>query len=336
LKKLIVFLSALVILVFLIPGCTYPETSPAETPAKNQTNETSLPQELFLDSDGDGMNDWFEANIAHYDPNVPNDRYFILFFRMMEYSEGTRENRDVHLPAQFLIEEGKVPPENIIKMTQGEATASALKSAIEQVAKKSDKNDLVFLSINTHGYNVNSFSASENNPHGIPVESYQMIGQWLGQIEAKAVIVSMSFCGDGEAVPILREGPCPRVIYLHAGGWFLHMLGLNPGYSKKIATYYGNDPYVSVGEVADCLDDQLVYLSDWNITRERKNAKRIVTYKKEGNYHKVDESKAKLLATDPSGYVRVEIESSLYPWSAMVDPSNIAYEIYLTDYKIPS
>ena len=329
-KKLIIFLIVFLFLASFVSACAKPSS---ETPTQETPAPTSDPS-FYLDSDGDGMSDWFEENIA-YNPDVSNDRYFILFYHY-DYIESS----DIDLPAQFLIEKGKVPPENIFKLAQEEATASALQNAIEQIAEKSDRNDIVYLGITAHGPGTIgvtlldvSFCAADR------CIKYVELNEWLNQIEAKALILSISSCGDELAVPVLKEGSCPRIVYLHAGGEFLRMFGfgVNDDAAQAIVTYsYSNDPYISVGEAADYLDDQRVYLSDWNITRERKNAKRIATYKKESGYHVPDESKAKILAIDSSGYVRAEIESDQYPYTALVDPFNIAYEIFLTDYKIPS
>jgi hypothetical protein len=338
LKKLII--AVLIVAIALIATHIFGSNDPSTPPTQDNPAESGIPPEILVDTDGDGFNDWFETNIAGYHPNTPNERYFILFLG----PPGPRDldpqrdaNDAINLPAQFLIEKGEVPPENIFKLAQEEATASALQDAIEQIGEKSDKNDIVYLDIAAHGpgtIGVTPLDVGFCAADGYI--KYVELNEWLNQIEAKVLILSISSCGDELAVPVLEEGPCPRIIYLHAGGgWFLHMLGLNADYSQEITTYYSNDPYISIGEAADCLDDQRVYLSGWNITRERKNAKRIATYKRESGYQVPDESKVKILVTDSSGYVRIEIDSSQYSYTALVDPSNIAYEIYLTDYKIP-
>jgi len=318
LEKKVIQILLIVCLVFtLVLGSCTPKQSENPVPEPIEPTEPSLPSELFLDSDGDGFNDWFEMNIAHYDPSIPNDRYFILFYRVMdalEYDpEGTIESRGLDLPIQFLTEKGNVPSENIIRLTQEEATTSALKNTIEQVAKKSDENDLVYVQISAHGNGSGSTLTTVSFLADKWIK-YTTFNEWLDQIEAKAVILTISSCGCEKAVSVLKKGSCPRVIYLYGNYMFIKTLGAKLDCAEIADNRYGNnDGYVSIGEMADYQDDEFNYQSDWNILRKRRKMRK-----------------------DPKWISQETIEVEGYYPSRMIDASNIAYQIYLTDYKIPN
>ena len=54
-----------------------PATAPeANVSADTTTNESKAEIEK-IDTDGDGMSDWFEENYTHTDPKVANDKYLI-------------------------------------------------------------------------------------------------------------------------------------------------------------------------------------------------------------------------------------------------------------------
>jgi len=298
-KKLIVFLIVFLFLASFVSACAKPSS---ETPTQETPAPTSDPS-FYLDSDGDGMNDWFEENVAGYDSTIPNNRYVILFSRFDE--DPGIYAYDIDEPYQFFTERGKIPSENIIRLYSEEATGPNLKNATEQVAKKADENDIVFLYIQTHGYTIASFSASENNPSGDMIKSYQMIDQWLDEINAKVVIVTIMACGSTEFSFPLKDGPCPRIVFVNSAGEFIGMLGEIPEYAFAADTKYGdNNGYVSIKEIADVLD----YDPFWGGDRGRL-------------YQTYDELYAK-------GRSFVEAEGC----SKMSDTSNIASKIYLTDY----
>ena len=66
-KKLIVFLIVFLFLASFVSACAKPSS---ETPTQETPAPTSDPS-FYLDSDGDGMNDWFEENVAGYDSTIP-------------------------------------------------------------------------------------------------------------------------------------------------------------------------------------------------------------------------------------------------------------------------
>ena len=300
-KKLIVFLVVFLFLASFVSACAPSSEIPTqETPAS-----TSDPS-FYLDSDGDGMNDWFEENVAGYDSTIPSNRYVILFSRFDEDPGIYAYNIDE--PYQFFTERGKIPSENIIRLYSEEATGPNLKNAIELVAKESDQNDIVFLSIDTHGYTISSFSSGDENISSWTYmdKSYTMIDEWLDKINAKVVVVKIMACGCERALPLMKDGPCPRIVFVQSAGEFGGMLGENPEYAFAADTKYGdNNGYVSIKEIADVLDYDPFWGGDWGRL-----------------YQTYDELYAK-------GRSFVEAEG----YSKMSDASNIASKIYLTDYS---
>ncbi len=259
-------------------------------PAQDGIVSPVTPTEPEIDSDGDGFSDWFEENIAHYDPTIPNDRYVIFYYRMLE--DPGLVPYVIDEPTKFFIEEGKVPPENIIGLAQEGANAVTLENAINRAAEKSDKNDLVFLRILAHG-------SYEGFDGGV---QYTVLDEWLDKIEAKAVIVVIMACGCELALPRLKDGPCPRIIFVHSAGEFIGALGADDEYFTAADTKYGDgNGYIAVGEIGNWIDNDPMWGSDWGELHEN------------GRGH-----------------------FEAYGYSKMSDTSNVAYEIYFTDYKIPS
>lgn len=215
-KKLIVFLIVFLFLASFVSSCA----PSSETPTQETPTPTSDPS-FYLDSDGDGMNDWFEENVAGYDSTIPNDRYVILFSRFDEDPQIVEYTTD--RPYQFFTERGKIPSENIIRLHSEEATGPNLKNAIELVAKESDQNDIVFLSIDTHGYTISSFSSGDENISSWTYmdKSYTMIDEWLDKINAKVVVVKIMACECERALPLMKDGPCPRIVFVYSAVEFI-------------------------------------------------------------------------------------------------------------------
>ncbi len=90
--------------------------------SENST-EISLP-----DTDGDGFSDWFEQNIAHYDPNIPNDRYIVIYYCFADDPQFDAAFADSYY--KFFVKNAKVPPENITLLKKEEANATNLRRAI--------------------------------------------------------------------------------------------------------------------------------------------------------------------------------------------------------------
>ena len=78
----------------------------AQNPVVSPSVELNLP-----DSDGDGMSDWFEENIAKTNSTVPNDRYAIIFHSCtiqytIPYFTEVRRKETSNLKTFLIQEEG--------------------------------------------------------------------------------------------------------------------------------------------------------------------------------------------------------------------------------------
>ena len=288
-----VFLVLVLLVVTGFTGCT---TAQEEA----LPSEPSMPPEFFLDSDGDGFNDWFETNIAGYDPNVPNNRYVISYVRFADPAkslDAVLNVEDTLIPTyQFFTEKGKVPPENIIGLYEEEASDESFRDAIYQVAEKSNENDIVFISIQCHGHFLGNLLGSARGDN--------TLDEWLDKINAKVVVITIMACGCEHALPRLKDGSCPRIVFIYSAREFIGGLGEDPDYAIAADTKYGNgDGYVSVGEIGNWIDNDPMWGPDWGI------------------YETMEERYEK---------GRSHLEANGY--SKMSDTSNVADQIYLTDY----
>ena len=215
-KKLIAFLVVVLLVASFTSACAQ---LPSETPAPpaEPSVEPNLP-----DTDSDGFSDWFEMNITGYDPNVSNDRYFLY----CEYLPETEKESNIEfdLTWRILVEENEVPAQNIIRLTGEKATRSNLQNAIEQIAKKADENDIVFVRFLGHG-GCNGIVCCCDSTIG-----YSLLDEWLDEIRAKVVIVDVIACKCECAASILKEGSCPRIVL--TGGFSIGF------YNKETADKY--------------------------------------------------------------------------------------------------
>lgn len=225
--------------------------TPTSTPAPTATlSPTSTP---IIDSDKDGFNDWFETNIAKTDPNTPNDRYVIVFHYIADDGEGVNFDDATQEESDFLTKKGKIPAENIVGLSnETTATKENLEKAIDQVAAKSDANDLVLLQISCHGYQIARIADSTSM-----IEGFELINQWLNKITAKAIIITVAACGADEFDYPLKEGSCPRIVYTWIDtSMFAYALGWTPAYSEAAdsrAIDSNANGYSSMTEISDWL-----------------------------------------------------------------------------------
>ena len=314
-KKLIVVLTVTLVALFIV---SYTSLDATITQLFSTQELKVISSEVPLDTDGDGFSDWFEENIAGYDPNIPNDRYIILF----EYHPEEGLNTIADSSANF-FKEGGVPESNIYLLKQEQAIRPNLQAAIKEVAQKADENDLVFLGIDTHGCTdwISSHPSyteewlekkhrgelgPEDPPH--PGISYADIDEWLDKIKAKAVIVRIMACYCETALPRLKDGPCPRIVFVHSAGEFISALGQDPDYAAKVDMKYGNNNgYVSLAEIGNWKNNEPRGWKD----NEREEGK------------------------PGDGFWNGQSWLEKMGFSVMSDTSGIADQIYLTDYKIP-
>jgi hypothetical protein len=188
---------ALVVAVAGFAGCVKAQE---EVPP----SESSMPPEFLLDSDDDGFSDWFEENVADYDPSIPNDRYFIYCHYTPEIEKEL--NIEFNLIWRILVEENRVSPQYITRLTGEDATRSNLQKAIEEIALKADENDIVLVNLGGHGEYDNITCCYDGNI------LYSDVNEWLDEIRAKVVIIQVIACKSECAALILKDGPCPRIV----------------------------------------------------------------------------------------------------------------------------
>lgn len=227
-----------------------PSPSPSPTPSPTPIPTPSpTPKEMEkIDTDGDGMSDWFEENIANLDQNVPNDRY-VLWVSAFDLNglNGTVSGNREELK-KFFVEGYKFLPENVIIIDN--ATITDFKAAVDELAEKSDENDLVYVYLHGHGAGphkglketvekidkeaaiaivkielVECFSDVTESRMEFAVNTsekywvynismtYKEIGETLNKIKCNKMVVGFTSCArDSGVEPLIKDAAYPRVV----------------------------------------------------------------------------------------------------------------------------
>ncbi|KAA0009475.1 MAG: hypothetical protein FE041_05985 [Thermoplasmata archaeon] len=184
--------------------------------------QQALEQGLIANNnwDGDGFSNYFDEFISNlYDPLIPNDRYAILvsdigFCPTETYWEKHDEaimnytvSKDIK---RWLIEKEGFPEENIIELGEPANTFENFTKAMDKIAKVSDENDIVYISLVGHG--GNGFFCFENKDNPNSWRWYTRISKVLDKINCKALIITIDACYSGSAIEPLSKGKQPRIV----------------------------------------------------------------------------------------------------------------------------
>ena len=231
---------------------------------------TSVPAFLsepsfYLDTDGDGMNDWFESNIAGTDPDVYNQRFVI--YAGVASSNGNRlcdtaTNSCVIVPdaddkvaadlREFFVEKESIPEDNVNLMIWTEATENNFVAAVDEVSAKSDSESLVYVFLHSHGSDNSIPTMWFYKENGLEFGSewgeevsYSEVGALLNGINCKQMFVCVFSCAYEDAIEPLSQGSVsPRVVAYDGPAQVLQSLGY-----QGMAPHDGNqDGFVSVAE----------------------------------------------------------------------------------------
>ena len=271
----------------------------------------NIPEEEWnlkhTDSDGDGMSDWFEKNIAKLDPNVPNDRYVLISmygYRVDDTTSVGPAYSELIEIYDFLINQYRIPSDNIIKISKAEYPD--FKDAVNQIAKKADENDLVYVLMSSHGGH-GTFSFHDKSVQ------YKEIDNLLDKINAKAMVVTIDSCHSGSAIPFLKDGHCPRVVMTVCRD---DQVGGNADMAMYFFESLGTPFYSLYGK--NCYKDQAF----WGNKNADKDGNGFISVKEGFDYAK--EKMSEWIVED-NDYEPREPHIS--------DPDNIASELYLGEYK---
>jgi hypothetical protein len=143
--------------------------------------------------DGDLWSNYFEKEISKTPYDVKNDVYAILMtLAGREYGETDEMNK-------FFEEAMKLPTENFHSLSLENNNPEKFELAIDDVAQKADKNDLVFINLGGHG-SVGIFAFwGTNNVH------YEWINEKLNKIDSKFMFVSVEACKSFSAMDYLKN-----------------------------------------------------------------------------------------------------------------------------------
>lgn len=110
---------------------------------------------------------------------------------------------------RWLIEKEGLPEENIIELGEPANTFENFTKAIDKIAKVSDENDIVYVSLVGHGGYGDFYFQKK-----IVVDKayYTEISKLLDKINCKALIITVDACYSGSAIEPLSKGKQPRIV----------------------------------------------------------------------------------------------------------------------------
>jgi hypothetical protein len=194
--------------------------------------------------DGDGMNNYFEKEIAGLPWNIYNGRYILLLHTLPEGGEDIREIR------KFFITHYKCLPQNVVELIESNATFTNFVRTISDWEHKVTKNDIIFISLQGHG-NVGIFGFNDR------VVKYEEINEHLNKLQPMKFLINIGACYAESALPILKNGPSPRAIVTPLTMFYFAQLVPTPLLGR---VHYAPEPegfdldkngYVSVAEIID-------------------------------------------------------------------------------------
>lgn len=142
--------------------------------------------------DGDHWTNYFEVTFSNTPYDVKNDVYVILM------TLDGREFENVDKMNKFFEETMKLPPENIHSFSGEDNNPENWENAVNDIAQKSDENDVVFINLGGHGDMDIFYFYTEEGVH------YQWINETLDKIESKLMFVANEACHSGSSIKYLE------------------------------------------------------------------------------------------------------------------------------------
>jgi hypothetical protein len=143
------------------------------------------------DIDKDGFKNLFEQKTSDTPYNVKNDRYVLLLTLAGREFKPTDEMHKI-------VKDMKIPENNIYSLNLNDNTPGNFESAVNDIAKRSDKNDTVFINIGGHGIK-DAFTFYNGKTVG-----YDWIDKLLDKIESKMIFITVDSCKSGSAIKYLE------------------------------------------------------------------------------------------------------------------------------------
>ena len=143
-----------------------------------------------------------------------------------------------HNEKTYFVEQRGIPIENLYLLRGDDGvTFENIKKAIRSIAEKSDENDLVFVFLGAHGYK-GYICIHENETSTIYYLPYEKLDKELDKIKCKAMVIHISACYSGSAIPYLKEDN--RVIVTDASaereaGGSVNLFGIVPCINKSLS-----------------------------------------------------------------------------------------------------
>ncbi len=185
-----------------------------------------------IDTDGDGLSNWFEERYSKTDPLVRNERYAILMntwedpdFSRTHPRWSDKDLWNVTNTRKYLVLNFGWKPENVIELPFKDASYRNFSEAVEKVAKKATPNDLVLIGWSSHGgegYMLFQCSWILGGSQVCEKRTYEELNALINQIKPKDLILAHEASASKTMLKYFTDGPSPRVIFSNGGLSFLH------------------------------------------------------------------------------------------------------------------
>jgi hypothetical protein len=202
------------------------------------------------DMDNDGMNNYFEKEIAGLPWNVYNGRYALILYT--GNATGILTHADLR---KFLIEDMKFSPQNVVYLQGSNATFENFKNAILQWENKVNKSDIVYISLFGHG-DVGIFQFGDKK-----IVRYEEIDKYIDKLKPMKMLVVINACKVWSAVEPLKEGPSPRIVFTQDDIYFTQISRRFPRgfYAPEPEAFdLDGNGYASLAEIFKVIDDIMV------------------------------------------------------------------------------
>jgi hypothetical protein len=196
-----------------------------------------------FDPDKDNMKSYFEKCVAGLPYDVYNGRYAVLV--------DTHENTaTVDSMYNFLINEQRFLPENVIKLAYTNATISKLREAVSKISVATDRNSIVYVMLEGRG-DITRFVLNDGygeNRNLANAISYKDIGTILDTIRSNATMVTLMCCESEGALESLKITSSPSVVITMPADW---IFATSERYSNA---YSGTEQYKPIAIEAYDID----------------------------------------------------------------------------------
>lgn len=191
----------------------------------------SLVIKYSIDTDGDGLSNWFEERFSKTAPLVRNERFFTIM-NTWEDGKTYKVNPDLFGEEIYkgLVLHFGAKRENITLLEYKDANRGNFFKAIDDVAQKSTENDFAYIIWIAHGnvgYMGFQCGQAPSPYNSCDAITYEELAKPINKIKAKALVLFHDASRAETMLDAFKDGPTQRVIAWDGGrgtaGGFLNV-----------------------------------------------------------------------------------------------------------------